>query len=87
MISRKTQRLIERRWRAFCQAVIAAEAEHGAPLTACFGESQTICDKQRMEAHHCRQLGHSGGTPYDEGGAILIGLPMVDGFDQDGGGW
>jgi len=87
VISNNTRKRVERTWRAFCRAVVAAEGEHGAPLLAYFGETQTICDHARLEDHHEGRLPVGGGRDHEDGGACLIYLPRVPGFSQDGGGW
>lgn len=84
-ISRETERLVLRRWRLFCMAVVQAQEEHGQPVECYFGEGQDVVDRERLAAHHDGEKG--GGTFYGEGGAILIHLPEIDGFHQDGGGW
>lgn len=86
-ISDRTRQLVERRWRAFCEAVKQAEVEHGAPVEAYFGESQVICDSRRLRDHHDQRGGVHGGLDFKDGGAILLHLPRVKGFHQDGGGW
>jgi len=82
MITLKTQRLIERRWRAFCEAVVQAQHEHGGPIDALFGESQTLVDRGRRDA-----IAPGNFSAEHPGGAVLMELPDVDGFHQDGAGW
>jgi len=100
-ISDKTQKLIQRRWRAFCEAVKQGQEEHGQRVECYFGESQVVCDYARLDAHHglgdgsgrgsalaqASGLTSSGGTDWERGGSILVDLPYVEGFCQDGGGW
>lgn len=86
-LSPRTANLVKRRWRAFCQAVLRAEEEHGAPLELYFGESQVVADRACLEDHHEGRLSVLGDRDYKDGGSVLIDLPEVHGVRQDGGGW
>lgn len=84
-ISPGTKRRVERAWRAFARAVIAAENEHGAKLSAYIGASANVCDDARLEASHQGKASMPGGSDYADGGSIVIHLPHVAGFTFDGG--
>ena len=92
-VTDRTKRLVQRRWVAFCKAVVQAQEEHGARVECYFGEGQDVVDFARLEAHHGKAdreeagLTGMGSRFYSEGGAILITLPGVPDFTQDGGGW
>lgn len=73
---------VERTWVAFCEAVVAAQEAEGRRLTCYFGESQTVCDAGLLAEWHDNPV---GGPDQDE--VILLSLPEVKGFHQDGGGW
>jgi hypothetical protein len=83
-VSSKTEALVKRRWRAFCEAVVKAGIEHGRPIEAYFGEGQHIVDIERLGQWH---EADGSNDDWQDGGCCLILLPDVAGFGQDGGGW
>lgn len=84
MISPRTVKEVQTAWRAFCRAVCKAQREHGRPLQAYFGEGQQICDRELLEAWHDKGQTLDRSAQED---VVVIDLPEVDGFHQDGGGW
>jgi len=83
-LTKRTAALVQRRWREFCKAVVQAQKEHGRRVQCYFGEGQVVADRARLEEHH---EGALCADDWNQGGCVLIELPDVDGFYQDGGGW